>query len=177
METRSEFLDMSKAFDRVWHEGLIYKLKTIGVSNNLLTLFKSSLDNRYQRALLNGQNYHWELIEAGVPQGSILGPLLFLIYINDLPNNLISNVKLFANDTSVFSIVNDINVSTKESNNDLKRISEWTYQWNMMFNLNLTKQAQEVIFTRKTVKPFHPQVFFNEVPVDRSVSQKHLRYT
>ena len=128
LETRSEFLDMSKAFDRVWHEGLIYKLKTIGVSNNLLTLFKSSLDNRYQRALLNGQNYHWELIEAGVPQGSILGPLLFLIYINDLPNNLISNVKLFANDTSVFSIVNDINVSTKESNNDLKRISEWTYQ-------------------------------------------------
>ena len=58
--------------------------------------------------------------------------------------------------------------------NDLKRISEWAYQWKMMFNPDLTKQAQEVIFSRKTVKPFHPHVFFNEVPVERSVSQKHL---
>ena len=161
LETHFEFLDMSKAFDRVWHEGLIYKLKTIGVSNNLLTLFQSFLDNRYQRVLLNGQNSHWEMIKAGVPQGSILSPLLFLIYINDLPNNLISNVKLFADDTSIFSIVNDINVSTEEINNDLKRISEWAYQWKMMFNPDLTKQAQEVILSQKTVKPFHPQVFFS----------------
>ena len=69
-----------------------------------------------------------------MPRGSILGPLLFLIYINDLPNNLKSNVKLFADDTSTFSNVNDINVSTEEINNDLKRVSEWAYQWKMMFN-------------------------------------------
>ena len=98
LETRFEFLDMSKAFERVWYEGLIHKLKTIGVSNNLLTLFQSFLDNRYQRVLLNGRNSHWELIKAGVPQGSILGPLLFLIYINDLPKNLISDVKLYVDD-------------------------------------------------------------------------------
>ena len=84
LETRSEFLDMSKAFDRVWHEGLIYKLKTIGVSNNLLTLFVSFLDSRYQRVSLNAQNSHWEMIKADVSKGSILGPLLLLIYINDL---------------------------------------------------------------------------------------------
>ena len=102
LETRSKFLDMSKAFDRVWHEGLVCKLKTIGVSNNLLTFFQNFLDNGYQRVLLNGQNSHWNLIKAGVPQESILGPLLFLIYINDLPNNLISNVKLFADDISIF---------------------------------------------------------------------------
>ena len=117
--TCSDFLDMSKAFDRVCYEGLIYKLKTIGVSNSLLTLFQSFLDNRYQRVLLNGQNFHCELSKAGVPQGSILGPFhyYFLIYINDLPNNLISNVKLFADDTSIFSIVNDVDVSTEEINN------------------------------------------------------------
>ena len=103
-------------------------MKKIGVSNNLLTLFQSFLDNRYERVLLNGQNSHWELIKAGLPQGSILYTLLLLIYINYLPNNLISNVKLFAGDISIFSIVNDINVSTEEINNDLKRISEWAYQ-------------------------------------------------
>ena len=80
-----------------------------------------------------------------MPRGSILGPLLFLIYINDIPNNLKSNVKLFADDTSTFSNVNDINVSTEEINNDLKRVSEWAYQWKMMFNPDLTKEAQEVI--------------------------------
>ena len=107
-------------------------------------------------------------------QGSNLGPLLFLIYVNDLPNNLISSVKHFVDDTSIFSIVNDINVSTKEINDDLKRISEWAYQWKMMFSPELTKRALEVIFSRKTLKSFHTQVFFNEVPVERSVSQKHL---
>ena len=137
-------------------------METIGVSNNLLTLLRSFLDNRYQRFLPNGQNSHWELIKSDVPQGPVLGSLLFLIYANnDLPNNLILKVKLFADDTSIFSIVNDINVSTEEINNDLKGISEWAYQWKMMFNPDLTKQAQEVIFSRKTVKPFHPQVFFN----------------
>ena len=113
LETRSKFLNMSEAFDRVWHEGLIYKLKTIGVSNNLLTLFQSFLDNGYQRVLLNGQKSHWALLKAGVPQSSLLGPLLYLIYTNDLPNDLISNAKLFADDTSILSIVNHINVSAE----------------------------------------------------------------
>ena len=114
-----------------------------------------------------------ELIKAGVLQGSILGPLLFLIYINDLHNNLISNVKLFIDHTSIFSIVTDISVSTEEINNDLKRISECLYQWKMMFSPDLTNQAQEVIYYRKT-EIFSSPNFFNEVPVERSVSQKHL---
>ena len=88
LEVRGVFLDISKAFDRVWLEGLIYKIKSIGISGPLLKLIESFLSIRYQRVLLNGQSSTWLPIIAGVPQGSILGPLFFLIYINYLSKNL-----------------------------------------------------------------------------------------
>ena len=93
------FLDISKAFDRVWHDGLLFKLEKNGVSGNLFQLIKSFLSDRFQRVLPNGQRSDWETIQAGVPQDSILGPLFFLIYINDLADNLNNNVKLFGDDT------------------------------------------------------------------------------
>ena len=94
--------EIYQSFEKVWHEGLIYKLKQNGVKGNLLETLTNFLNDRKQRVVLNGQHSKWANIKAGVPQGSILGPLLFLIYINDLPDNLISNSKLFANDTSLF---------------------------------------------------------------------------
>ena len=93
------FLDISKAFDRVWHDGLLFKLEKNCVSGNLFQLIKSFLSDRFQRVLPNGQRSDWETIQAGVPQDSILRPLFFLIYINDLADNLNSNVKLFGDDT------------------------------------------------------------------------------
>ena len=127
-------VDISKAFDRVWHEGLIYKIQSTGISDTPLKLIKSFLTGRFQSVLLNGQTSSWSPILTGKPQGSILGPLLFLIYINNLGNNLSSTVKLFADDTSIFSIVHDIDLSCKQLNDDLKKISDWTYQWKMYFN-------------------------------------------
>ena len=109
---------MSKAFDKVWYEGLIYKMKSMGVSESLLKLFQSFLTNRFQRVLLNGQTSEWLPVKAGVPQGSILGPLLFLIYINDLSENIESTVKLFADDTSLFSVVHSNNTSAEVLNRD-----------------------------------------------------------
>ena len=101
-DVRSVFLDISKALDKVWHDGIIFKLKQNGISGNLLSLLSNFLRNRKQRVLLNGQTSSWADVNAGVPQGSILGPLLFLIYKNDIADGLSSNAKLFANDTSLF---------------------------------------------------------------------------
>ena len=139
-----------------------------------MELIQSFLSHRFQRVVLNGQSSRWLPVTAGVPQGSILGPLLFLIYINDLSNNLSSTAKLFADDTSLFSVVNDVNLSQFHLNSDLKKISEWAYQWKMAFNPDISKQAQEVIFSRKAVKASHPAVFFNDIPVARCSTHKHL---
>ena len=99
---RGIFLDISKAFDRVWHEGLIYKMKCIGITGMPLKLLQNFLQNRHQQVLLNGQCSSWAPVFAGVPQGSVLGPLFFLIYINDLTKAISSTNKLFADDTSIF---------------------------------------------------------------------------
>ena len=97
-EMRAIFLDISKAFDRVWHRGLIAKLRTIGVEGILLNWFISYFSCRKQRVIIEEVHSDWRNIEAGVPQGSVLGPLLFLIYINDLPATIFSRCFLFADD-------------------------------------------------------------------------------
>ena len=96
------FFDISKASDRVWHEGLIPKLNQYGTSKNLLCLIKCFLKNRKQRVVLNRQTSSWTNVLAGISQGSILGPLFVLRYVNDLLDGLSSNPKLFADDTSLF---------------------------------------------------------------------------
>ena len=105
LESCSVFLDMCKAFDKVWKQGLIFKLKSVGASDSLLNLFGSFLGNRFQRVLLNGEISKWLPVKVGVPQSSILVLLFFLIYVNDLSDELVSTAKLFADYTSLVSIV------------------------------------------------------------------------
>ena len=174
LEVRGVFLDISKAFDRVWHEGLIYKLKCIGIKDNALKVIESFLNNRFQRVVLNGQSSDWESISAGVPQGSILGPLLFLTYINDITLDLDCNVKLFADDTCLFSTVTGSILSATNLNSDLEKIQQWAYQWKMSFNPDLSKQAQEVIFSKKRLEVHHPNLYFDGSIVQKSSAQKHL---
>ena len=144
------------------------------MSGNLLNLKIDFLDARKQRVVLNGQYSSWASVKAGAPQGSILGPLFFLIFINDLSDNLVSNPKLFADDTSLFSVVQDITLSAKNLNDDLRKINKWAFQWKMSFNPDPNKQAQEVIFSRKLNKPNHLSLNFNNTVVIQSTTHKHL---
>ena len=159
------FLDISKAFDKVWHDGLLYKLKCYGVEGGLFNILQNYLQNRKQRVVLNAQSSSWLDVKAGVPQGSVLGPLLFLVYINDLPDNLVGKAKLFADVTSIFSTVFD---STKTF------VKNWAYQWKMAFNPDPNKQATEVIFSHKINTVNHPTLYFNASPVTTAPFQKHL---
>ena len=174
LEVRAVFLDISKAFDKVWHEGLIFKLRQNGVSGKLLKFFESYLSNRKQRVVLNGFYSDYVNIESGVPQGSVLGPLLFLVYINDLESNILSNVKFFADDTMLYSIVHDPIQSASELNHDLEIINQWAYQWKMSFNPDPNKQAAEILFSCKKKPVDHPQLIFNGTPVTRLLQHKHL---
>ena len=168
------YLDISKAFDRVWHDGLVYKLKRCGVSGQLLSLIQSFLKDRKQRTVLNGQSSNWGNISAGEPQGSILGPLFFLVYINDLSADLKCNVKLFADDTSLFTLVEDPNTAANDMNHDLMLIRQWACDWKMSFNPDPQKQAVELIFSRKRIEIDHPVITFNDIPVKKVSEHKHL---
>ena len=107
-------------------------------------------------------------------QGSILAHLFFLVYINHLSKNLSSTAKLFADNTSIFSVVHYISLSSLQLNDDLIKISYWAYQRKKSFNPEVTKQAQEVAFSQKCQKVSYPTVYFNNSPVIWSSSQKHL---
>ena len=100
-EIRAVFCDISKAFDRVWHAGLLDKLEAAGVTGEV-KWFKSYLSDGRQRVILPGTSSEWVCFTAGVPQGSILGPLLFLLFINDIITDIESSIRLLADDTSLF---------------------------------------------------------------------------
>ena len=133
---RVVFCDISKAFDRVWHKGLIAKLKHYGISCSLLSWFENYLICRFQRVVLPGGNSEWVEIKAGVPQGSILGPLLFIIYINDIVHEIHSNIRSFGDDTSLYIIVDYPDSAAQILNVDLQRIGNWASVWLVGFNAN-----------------------------------------
>ena len=101
--TQAVALDISKAFDRVWHAGLLHKHKPYGISGQIFGLISSFLSNRWLRVVLDGKSSQEYPFNAGVPQGSIIGPTLFLLYINDLPDDVICNIAIYADDTTLYS--------------------------------------------------------------------------
>ena len=148
-DTIGVFFDMSKAFDKVWHNVLICILQSCGIQCKLLFLLKIFFFNRKQRVVINGVTSSWKTIMSGVPQGSVLGPLLHLIFVNDLPDNLIGNLQRFADNVSLNYIMYEKKVCTKCLNDDLNRLYEWYVKWKMTFDPDTTKPAEEVLFKNR----------------------------
>ena len=174
-DIRVVFCDISKAFDRVWHAGLIAKLSRIGISGSLLNWFQSYLELRYQRTVINGQCSSWGIIKAGVPQGSVLGPLLFLIYINDITNvTENSDVRLFADDTILYLLVDNPVANAQALNTDLKNVSKWASEWLINFSPHKTKT---MVVSRKRKAVHYPPLNMNGTMLQEVQSHKHLGVT
>ena len=128
------FLDFTKAFDSVPHERLLLKLKGYGIEGNLLKWFRNFLTNRQQRVVVRGTFSSWTHVKSGVPQGTILGPILFLIYVNDISSNISSSIKMFADDTKVYREITDFENDTRALQTDIDRLANWATLWQLRFN-------------------------------------------
>ena len=170
-EVRVVFCDVSKAFDRVWHEGLLLKLEAAGITGNLLTWFRSYLTDRRQRVVLPGVQSNWNNIRAGVPQGSILGPLLFLLFINDIVVDIGSNIRLFADDTSLYMVVDNPDTAAELLNLDINKIMTWAKKWLVTFN---PVKTESLLITRKLNRPIHPPLLMENQQITETDSHKHL---
>jgi hypothetical protein len=129
------YLDFKKAFDSVPHKRLFVKLKAYGISGNVLCWIQTFLSNRRQRVVVNNESSELKPVLSGVPQGSVLGPVLFILYINDPPDNLNSVCKIFADDTKIYSHT----MNSKVLQNDLLSLFEWSAEWQLHFNISKCK--------------------------------------
>ena len=163
---RAVFCDISKAFDRLWHAGLLLKLQAAGVTGKVLAWFKSYLSDRRQRVVIPGGTSDWTPIYAGAPQGSILGPLLFLVYINDIVVDIGSHIRLFADDTSLYIIVDDPVTAAECLNTDLQIITRWAVKFNPF-------KTEEFLASRRLNRN-HPPVYMQNQQITEVESHKHL---
>jgi len=170
--TQVIFFDISKAFDRVWHRGLLHKLKAVGIQGKLLNWFHDYLYNRKQSVVINGESSSIKLVKAGVPQGSVLGPLLFLVYINDIVKDIDSDIRLFADDTCLALGLNDTARRVEQLNKDLKTIEAWAKKWKITFN-----QSKTVLLNFKNNNEITTDLTFYDTILAENQAHKHLGLT
>jgi len=170
------FLDLTKAFDKVWHEGLKYKLRKMGICGQVYNLLCSYLHDRKQFVSLNGSNSQTKSLHAGVPQGSVLGPLLFLVYINDLPENIENTAYLFADDTSIFNTIKPYGAQSAVNslNDDLQEIHSWAKNW--LINIHPQKTVA-MLFSVKKNPSILPPIYLGTKEVCLVSSHCHLGIT
>ena len=154
-------LDFAKAFDSVPHERLLLKLSSLGIHGKVLSWLRFFLTKRKQRVVINGTFSDWAIVTSGVPQGTVLGPLLFLIYVNDLASVVKhSTVKMFADDVLLYAPANTLK-ECSSLQNDLTAISSWASRWQLKLNptkceaLMITNANQFHLHTPLTINLFH----------------------
>ena len=165
--------DISKAFDKVWHKGLLFKLRQNGIKGNLLAWICNYLSSRKQRVQINSSTSSLLSVNAGVPQGSVLGPLLFLVYVNDIAENLLSLVRLFADDSSLFFSATNLKDIEGVINHDLALISIWAKKWLVDFN---PIKTVAMLFTLRPLD-FIPTFSFKNALINFVENHKHLGLT
>ena len=163
------FLDVSAAFDAVWHRGLLAKLEQINISGPAYQLFNSYLTDRKAVTVIDGHKSTELPLLAGVPQGSRLGPLLFIIYINDIVTDLESTPFLYADDTTLIATASNTYETTNILNRDLAKIYNWSLTWKVTFNASKSK---DIIFS-KSLLPSHPTILGLQF-IERVHLHKHL---
>ena len=127
------FLDFSKAFDMVSHFGLLAELSAVGFKSDIVKWIEAFITDRRQRVVMGDSSSTWHKVLSGVPQGSILGPLFFIIYINDMPDSLLHYCKLFADDSKLIAIIRN-SLDTKSLQDDLNKLTAWAGDWSMKLN-------------------------------------------
>ena len=168
--THGIFLDVKAAFDKVWHKGLLAKLSQIGVGGEMHTILTSYLAGRQQAVVVDGQISSVKPITAGVPQGSRLGPLLFIIYINDIIDDIESDILIFADDTSLLASGKTIGETRATLERDLARIESWAKKWKVSFGAD---KSEELVFSRHDIPLSAPLSLHNE-EIKRVKTHKHL---
>jgi ribonuclease P/MRP protein subunit RPP40 len=132
------YLDFQKAFDKVPHERLLLKIGALGIGGEVVNWIRAWLRDRKQRVVVSGESSDWSAVTSGVPQGSVLGPILFIMFINDIEVGVCSNVLKFADDTKLFGKVGS-EENCKQLRADLRRLYNWSIDWQMLFNLEKCK--------------------------------------
>ena len=132
------YFDFQKAFDKVPHQRLISKLNSHGMGNSIINWIEQWLKDRRQSVVVDGEVSSWKSVLSGVPQGSVLGPILFLIYINDLEEGVTGKILKFADDTKLFRKVKEIG-DKQHLQDDIDKLVKWSEKWQMLFNFGKCK--------------------------------------
>ena len=132
------YIDFSKAFDIVPHQRLLKKMENLGIAGNTLQWIKSFLSDRKQRVRVKNEFSSWTSVKSGIPQGSVLGPILFVMFINDMPDIVKSMCLLFADDAKIFRSVHHSSDYT-ELQEDLNELTKWSTRWQLPFNIDKCK--------------------------------------
>ena len=177
-ESRLVSLDFSAAFDTVNHKGLLFKLKSVGIGGKILGILTEFLTNRQQRVVVDGCFSPYSRVYSGVPQGSVLGPLLFILYTSDMWFSITNKILAYADDTSLYAHVPSpaMRMSVADSlSEDLNKIHSWCLQWGMKLNPNKSKEM--IVSRSRTLVPEHPNLLINGVIINRSNQLKLLGVT